>query len=128
MYKYMYMYVLVLVGTLLVQQGMEWPLARDYCLGIGGHLLEAKTQAEFDEAIRIKGNIYKMWLGGSDHRDEGNWVWDSDLSPVDLDRFWENGQPDGRVNSDEDYMAMDSGGEFKDRSSSAIMRFACKLN
>ena len=124
MYKYMYMYVLVLVGTLLVQQDMEWPLARDYCLSIGGHLLEAKTQAEFDEAIRITLEVqpraegYLMYLGGSDAAVEGEWRWASNGELIDMTRFWMSGQP----NSDGDYLRMRSDG-FHD--SSISRTFAC---
>ena len=99
-------------GNLLVERSITWHAARDYCIDIGGKLMEPKTQTQVDDAIRLQDGI-PIWLGGSKEADGSTWVWISDNSLVDMESFWHPGSPNPRFD-DYHYLALNSVGNFAD--------------
>lgn len=70
---------------------MSWTTAKDKCKAAGGQLAvipDAGTQA-FLKKIAGSANV---WLGASDARTEGRWVW-VDGTPLQFSA-WAEGQPD----------------------------------
>ena len=77
----------------IVNQLFFWEEAADCARSLGGYLAEINSQAEQDtiySAIQLSGipsdytnvsdggNIAYVWIGGTDHDEEGIWVWDGD--------------------------------------------------
>ena len=62
--------------------------------------MELGTQEKFDKALQIANeNGVGFYLGGSDIREEGVFVWESNRRPVNPD-FWDEGRPDVNVEKD----------------------------
>ena len=86
--------------------------------------MEPKTQRDLYLAQRLKGSIgHALWLGGHDSEMEGTWVWDSDGSRIDMDRFWANGKPDFA----QDHLCLGNDGNFHDCYDSDERAFICSL-
>ena len=73
-----------------VDSNKNWNDARQHCIAIEAHLMEIRTQEEYETALqsRLVDNGSKFWIGGSDIQVEGNWVWDSNQEDVILNEFW----------------------------------------
>lgn len=57
---------------LLLSQERSWHTAHEYCRGMGAHLVTISDEAE----NRFVYNISSFtWLGASDEKEEGVWVW-----------------------------------------------------
>ena len=109
----------------LFRNHLSWSAARQWCIDLGGHLMEPKTQRDVYLAQRLRASISStasVWLGGSDSENEGTWIWDSDGSRMDMTRFWASGQP---VFS-EDHLSLASNG-FHDGHDHADRAFICTL-
>ena len=91
--------------------------------------MEPRTQLEMNEAVRLRAAANEIiWLGGSDHLNEGVWVWASDGEPIDMVTFWNVGEPHG-AREDEDYLCMAStAGQYGDCWGSIENRFVCTIN
>ena len=84
---------------------MTWPEARDYCWDDGGYLVTVTSKAENKYVwARRPGWRGQSWLGASDKKNEGTWVWVTgepfEYAPWAPD----NPEPPGSE-YDEDYLA-----------------------
>ena len=114
------------VSYVLVEDVMNWPNARDYCISINGNLMEPRTQTEMDAAIAIYTHLGQgFYLGGSDILQEGQWIWNSDGSDIDMTRFWKSDQPSNGTL--ENYMVMCSVEGLCDAVGDRERPFACTV-
>ena len=89
--------------------------------------MEPRTQQQYDEMLRLRNEQgIKVWLGGNDIDVEGEWVWDSDGSSVDLSRFWRGGEPNDAAQR-EDCMQMFYDTGFGDFPCFFSQPFACSI-
>ena len=83
------MFFLLFSGSYVIGTSLKtWAAAQQYCIDLGGRLMEVRTQEDFDRAIRVEEETSLFWLGGSDVLEEGVWVWDSNNQQINLDVFW----------------------------------------
>ena len=76
-------------------QFLTWQEARTFCANRnGGRLAEARTQEQFDAIFAFSVQKSFFFLGGSDLTNDGDWRWNSDNSPLDL-QFFNQGEPNG---------------------------------
>ena len=92
-------------------------------------LMEPKTQQALDdtEELRQETDSAYYWLGGSDRVTEGEWVWESDGSPIDRDKFWAPGRPDATYPRDDYLCIAKDTGMFTDCSQYVKLRFICEI-
>lgn len=57
---------------LLVNQERSWHTAQEYCRGMGAHLVTISDEAE---NLFVYNIASYAWLGASDEKAEGNWLW-----------------------------------------------------
>ncbi|XP_071394456.1 galactose-specific lectin nattectin-like [Centroberyx affinis] len=87
---------------LYVPKQMTWAQAENHCVLLGGHLASINSHSEAKAAWRMIKRITKRkrkwlpvtWLGGSDAKKEGVWLW-SDGQPFNY-RLWSRGNPDNK--------------------------------
>ena len=64
------------------------------CKSKHGRLAEPRNQQQFDVITQfLEGRRGRFWIGGSDLLAEGMWLWNSDNSTVDLNRFFIPNEP-----------------------------------
>tara|TARA_B100000427_G_C15360623_1_gene529668 strand:+ start:356 stop:841 length:486 start_codon:yes stop_codon:yes gene_type:complete len=95
-------------------EGCNWETAIKKCERLGGHLAYAETKEENDfllslyEKSKKVGNSQGVWLGGTDKKNEGDWVWLSG-KPITTP-LWGDGEPNNR-DGIQHYMFMQVAGE-----------------
>lgn len=57
---------------LLLSQERSWRTAHEYCRGMGAHLVTISDEAENRFVYNLSSDA---WLGASDEKEEGVWVW-----------------------------------------------------
>ena len=87
--------------------------------------MEVRTQKEFERALRFRVEIGYFWLGGSDREVEGEWRWESNAEQIDMNKFWESGEPNS--SGDQDCLCMWSSG-FIDYFCSFRLPFVCEFD
>ena len=88
--------------------------------------MEVRTQEEFDRAYRFLREIGDIiWLGGSDREVEGEWRWESSAERIDMNKFWESGQPNEIGDQNCLYMLSVRFGDFK---CSFRLPFVCEFD
>ena len=99
---------------ILSSQLKTWADAREECINRGRHLMEVRTQEEFDKAVQLVAQTENgmFWIGGSDLQQEGVWVWDSNRERMDMDEFWNDNEPNNHDHG-EDCLQM-SGHHYED--------------
>ena len=76
----------------IIEEGMEWEQAKNYCECVGGHLATITTEVEQKEIEQLlqKGKRNSYWIGG--HKESDGWKW------ITGEQFnytqWATGQPD----------------------------------
>lgn len=70
---------------------VPWPAARDKCKALGGQLVTVPDAPTWEFVKGLSGTA-SMWLGATDEKTEGVWVW-MDGSPITYSD-WFTGQPD----------------------------------
>ena len=98
----------------------SWAGARDFCSSRGGHLVTVSSEAEQGVLAALLDSVgdatpclpdpdgytrQRIWLGLSDHEEEGNWQWVTG-EPVVYDN-WDPGEPNNAGN--EDYALINCG-------------------
>ena len=91
-------------------EDLSWTKARDTCAADGAHLAVITSTEEAEFIAGLCDDRY-MYLGASDHEEEGTWAW-VDGSPWEF-THWMRGQPNDYSGS-EDYLATYDGGEWVD--------------
>ena len=96
---------------LRIDQGMTWFEAKACCERLGGHLATITSHEEqnFIESLIAGGKKHYYWLGGTDEKVEGEWVWITG-EPWGYTN-WFPGQPDNRSGIDgavQNYLAIAS--------------------
>ena len=72
-----------------------WDDAQQHCLSLGRRLMEVRSQDDNDRAMQIisePNGINHIWLGGNAIQDD-IWIWNSDGERINLDQFWQDGEP-----------------------------------
>ena len=102
--------------------------AKRHCNLLNGRLMEVRTQEEFDLVKRFKMELLRnsIWLGGSDREIEGEWRWESNAELIDMNKFWESGEPNDQ-NSSEDCLVLGNH-EFNDQDCSKTRVSVCELD
>jgi len=76
----------------------NWEDSDSICKSLGGMLWEPRTLSLFnditDKAKEIQGTHEWVWMGITDTKNEGQWTYASDETPVGFTN-WHTGQPDG---------------------------------
>ena len=113
---------------------MTWHEAKDACEHLDRHLMEVKTEKQRQLAVKFvqhSGSEW-MWLGGSDEKEEGKWVWASDNSDIDLVEFWKIGESTVDVDSNNDFLVIHANsegvGDFYDVGPTNKYPFVCTRN
>ena len=82
-------YCSIRAGSYFVQlEETTWADARQYCADNDAHLMEVRTQEEYDRALGHWDKVGNFWLGGNDIEQEGVWIWISNGERMSMDRFW----------------------------------------
>ena len=89
---------------------LSWTSAKQACEADGAHLATVTSAAEAAFIAELCNDRY-MYLGASDHEEEGVWKW-ADGTPWEF-THWMPGQPNDYSGS-EDYLATYDGGEWVD--------------
>ena len=74
----------------MFDEALSWDGARQHCIGLGGRLLEVRTQEELDRAaqLRVQQQFSPwMWIGGRYDSARGEWIWISNSEAVNLTLF-----------------------------------------
>ena len=82
-------------------EGCHWDTAVKKCERLGGHLAYVESEAEnnFILSLIAKSNrskIYGVWLGGTDKKEEGDWLW-LNGKPI-TNPFWDGDEPNNANN------------------------------
>ena len=97
------------VERVLIEETKNWHDARTHCQSLNGQLMEARTQEEYELAQELVREVNAwLWFGGSDHGEEGTWVWASDgqrIEESDYVDFWGVDQPNF-VTNDDDFLCL----------------------
>ena len=110
-------------GYIHVEEHKSWIAAKKHCLSLNTRLMEIRTQEDFDRAKRIKSEIGSdFYVGGSDRKVEGEWLWESNGELIDINRFWRRWEPND--NGGQDCLYMRSGG-FDDWKCDEDQAFVC---
>ncbi len=99
----------------LIDKGLTWNEAKDYCEIRGGHLvtITSSEEQQFIESILQDTGKNSYWLGATDEETEGLWQW---ITGEEWDYvYWDvgEGQPDN-YNSDEHYLQIQSNYRWND--------------
>uniref|UniRef100_A0A665WWE2 C-type lectin domain-containing protein n=1 Tax=Echeneis naucrates TaxID=173247 RepID=A0A665WWE2_ECHNA len=94
--------------------GSSWEKSRDECKQLGGDLVKIDSREEQVENTAA-GPSSHFWIGLTDSKNEGDWLW-VDGSPLDRNwTFWRSGEPDNWKEKDpdgEDCVAMGETGKI----------------
>jgi hypothetical protein len=71
---------------------LPWKYAQDFAKKVGGSLVVINDKAENEWIAKTFGTSTEFWIGLSDERDEGKWLWVNDLDAVY--KNWATGEPD----------------------------------
>lgn len=81
----------------LYQNYLNWSDASDFCKTKGGFLAEPRTMAENNFLRDMNSAGYEIWMGGSDRKTEGEWIWETDADTVSSGfTNWYPGEPGWR--------------------------------
>ena len=97
--------------------------------------MEIRTQEQFDLADYMRSHHLEQqlfWVGGYQLPDEGEWVWASDDSPIDMERFWaaseaNNGNGLG-ITSSQDCLFFFARPDLRDGDCNNTLEFLCSFN
>ena len=103
---------------------LPYPQAKASCEAQGGRLAEPRTLEQFNALTLFEPLNDRFFLGGSDLGTEGVWLWNSDNTPINLQRFFNANQPG--PNPDEDCLAYRSGG-LNDFQCPTARAYACEF-
>ena len=97
------------------------------------HLMIIDSQEEYDFALQLRDEINDanfngdFWLGGTDRVTEGEWVWNWNGEPMNMEVFWKSNQPSSVVPEEKDCIYMTRHG-FYDDSCGDYRTFVCEFN
>ena len=104
-----------------------WTAAEADCVVQKGHLIAVHSQAVHDfleaEAFAIEDTDW--WLGLSDNKNEGSFVW-SDASKLDFTK-WAGGEPNNAGNEDCVHLAPWAGGDWNDMFCDQVRPYICAV-
>jgi len=107
-----------------VMKRVGWAEAVMECRKLGGHLATVESGGEGAFLRRIVGSG-RLWVGATDSRREGTWLWINGRSVPKGSAIWDSGEPDGGKSSN--CASMTSGG-MRDTPGaySAVTGFICE--
>ncbi|XP_052093067.1 C-type lectin domain family 17, member A-like isoform X1 [Mytilus californianus] len=72
-----------------------WDESKEFCKTWGGRLATVSSFSENQYMIRRLGDVLSIWIGGSDLKSEGTWVWTnySQEGKLIQPTFWGPNQP-----------------------------------
>ncbi|KAL1256001.1 hypothetical protein QQF64_014062 [Cirrhinus molitorella] len=75
---------------------LNWTDSRDACISDGGHLVIINSRDEQEFLIDIVGSKYKedFWIGLTDEKEEGQWLWVDNTKLNENIRYWTAHEPD----------------------------------
>ncbi|XP_056105421.1 immune-related, lectin-like receptor 4 [Rhinichthys klamathensis goyatoka] len=110
---------------------LDWTKSRDTCISDGGHLviINLKDEQEFLMSIITMKHKEQFWIGLTDKKKEGQWLW-VDNSELSL-RYWFENEPDNwrvEYNTGEDCVIIRQAGlnSWSDAACSKSFRRICE--
>ncbi|MBN3302177.1 lactose-binding lectin l-2 isoform X2 [Amia ocellicauda] len=109
----------------------SWLDAELHCLGLGGNLASVHTEEEYkfllQELHHHNSSNDKAWLGGSDHYQEGQWLWTD--GSVWKYTHWSAGEPNN-LEAHQDCLEMNFGDDhaWNDQDCSHTLPFICEMD
>lgn len=91
----------------MYQEHMTWREARDYCAKQGGYLVAINSPQENEFVKNLVKGVGDAWIGGSDARREGLWIW-TNGKPMRYTN-WAPGEPNDAGDQDFAYMYAHAG-------------------
>ncbi|MCY7282981.1 MAG: DUF4347 domain-containing protein, partial [Cyanobacteria bacterium CAN_BIN43] len=91
----------------LTNGAKTWKQAQAEAKRLGGNLVIINNAAEEKQLKQNFGNKRKFWIGLTDRRQEGNFLWSNGQAPNYLN--WSQGQPNQSGANNEDYVVMNAG-------------------
>ena len=104
-----------------VKEKKTWAQADDHCKKKGGHLASVLTEQENQEVQAVaQGN--RVWIGGSDHKEEGVWRW-ADGSSLSYTSWGDSQGSSGELFN---CISMDERGQWDDYTWRGVVIEDCK--
>ena len=91
----------------LTNGAKTWKQAQAEAKRLGGNLVIINNAAEENQLKQNFGNKRKLWIGLTDRRQEGKFLWSNGQAPNYLN--WSRGQPNQNGANKEDYVVMNAG-------------------
>ncbi len=108
---------------LFIDNWINWDDAKNYCEGLGGHLVTISDNQENNFIINNFQQQYgEIWIGLSDVESEGDWQWTTG-EPFTYEN-WDDGEPNGGY--DENYAQMLWSSRWGDAAPLVNFRFVCE--
>lgn len=73
---------------------VSWEAAAKECEALGGHLVTIESSDELAFVKKLAGSS-RLWVGATDRRREGQWVWLSGRPVPQVRTVWASGEPNG---------------------------------
>ena len=105
---------------------MNWTDARKYCQVIGRDLVSFANEKEMSKARAVINNDGNWWIGFTDERQEGNWVWSDGRSVTWTS--WHSCCPRVKRNKNCAYLYANDGEWYDDPCSYEYNKFICRMN
>ncbi|XP_067684588.1 perlucin-like protein [Haliotis asinina] len=112
----------------LYQGKTEWIDAGSYCREFGGNLATLNTSSKVENVkafLNYVNHQASAWVGGTDLRSEGLWVWDIDQASF-TNTDWAPGQPDSKTSENCLLLYKPSGFKWHDASCSGKYDYVCE--
>lgn len=109
-----------------------WTQSQKSCTLYGGMLAEIETSEENDFIVQTIFKPYVgdgpyVWIGASDIKEEGTFVWNSIGLPLKFS-YWKSGEPNDLTgNEDCVHAYVGEGGRWNDRACTDVYRFLCEI-
>ncbi|CAG5127969.1 unnamed protein product [Candidula unifasciata] len=110
---------------------VSWTEAATICSVIGATLAEVDSEEENEFLVGLFDNVTsstRVWLGGTDILNEGNWVWVSNRRHIFPFQNWHSNQPSDSNSAGEDCLTMYSSYKFQwdDAQCDKVNTFICE--
>ena len=111
---------------LYVRQEKDWIGARNYCKRKGANLVEPISRYALQVLTEeLPSSRDRWWIGASDRRSEGRWIWESSGNTIG-DVNWNSGEPNNEGGV-EDCMELIYDSNFNDQNCNFDAYFMCEI-
>ncbi|VDI59205.1 Hypothetical predicted protein [Mytilus galloprovincialis] len=97
----MFITIFISVQKEYFEMDKTWEESKEFCETWGGRLATVSSVSENEYMISRLGAATSIWIGGSDLKSEGTWVWNySQEEKLIQPTFWGPNQPNNYNNQD----------------------------